>query len=88
MLVLFYLVTVVVILSGYMLGRIMVTLFVDNCFSGGIGGSADRFVTAHLCFLNILGPRVLVICSEIERSTHACGRLLGPPSPITFSQVS
>ena len=33
MLVLFYLVTVVVILSGYMLGRIMVTLVVDNCLA-------------------------------------------------------
>ena len=33
MLVLFYLVTVVVILSGYMLGRIMVTLVVDFCLA-------------------------------------------------------
>ena len=33
MLVLFYLVTVIVILLGYMLGRIMVTLVVDICLA-------------------------------------------------------
>ena len=44
----------------------------------------------HRIFVSLMSPRtrVLVICSEIERSTRAWGLLLGPPSPITFSQVS
>ena len=57
----------------------MVTLIV-RLLSGGIGGSAVCFMTAHLCFLNILGPRVLVICSETERSNHTWVCLPGLPS--------
>ena len=37
--------------------------------SGGIGGSADRFMTAHLCFLNNLGPEFLLSVSRLSALT-------------------
>ena len=43
--------------------------YFSRLFSGGIGGSAARFVTAHLCFLNNLGPEFLLSVPRLSALT-------------------